>query len=152
MVRQQVLVGFLKVVPMPNLVGLTHFVHCLDLVVVLGWDRQHLGGFLDKECIVSTPGRVGLWLEQGIKVPKGRLDPIVDGHLLEAHLHKNLAELGSGCEQRVQLTTTGPFGDHQEIVRHGWCRQLNHRYRVSPWSNRLHSWHALERRVHSCLS
>lgn len=58
-----------------------------------------------KECIVSIPGRMLLWLEQCIKVPEGALHILVGGHLGEAHLQEYLTELRADFEQGMQVAT-----------------------------------------------
>lgn len=42
-----------------------------------------------------------LRLEQAVEVPEAALDPAVGRHLLEAHIHEDLAELGSHLRRRV---------------------------------------------------
>ena len=44
-----------------------------------------------------------LRLEERIKVPEGRLDVVGGGHLGEAHLCEDLAELRAHLEQRMQV-------------------------------------------------
>lgn len=42
-----------------------------------------------------------LRLEEAVEVPEAALDPPVGRHLLEAHVHEHLAELGSHLRWRV---------------------------------------------------
>lgn len=42
-----------------------------------------------------VPTAVYLRLEEAVEVPEAALDPAVRRHLLEAHVHEDLAELGS---------------------------------------------------------
>eukprot|EP00955_Chlamydomonas_euryale_P083492 363865-Chlamydomonas_euryale.AAC.12 len=50
-------------------------------------------GLGQKEGVVCVARRVLLRLEQRVKVPERRLDIVVRGHLLKAHLREDLAEL-----------------------------------------------------------
>jgi hypothetical protein len=55
------------------------------LAVVFG-DIFATDWVLKEECIMHVSCRVGLRLEQRIKVPERRLNEPIGGHLIEAHL------------------------------------------------------------------
>ena len=48
---------------------------------------------------------MSLGLEEGIEVPEGRLNELVRGHFLEAHLHEDLTELVTDLEKRMEITS-----------------------------------------------
>lgn len=93
---QQVLEGFfsLEIIAISNGAGAALFVHRLDSLIVLLGDRHSAGWLLDEKGVMGISSRVRLGLKERIKVPEGRLDPLVGGHFVKAHFHQNVAKLG----------------------------------------------------------
>mmetsp|Transcript_67126 Transcript_67126/g.187827 ORF Transcript_67126/g.187827 Transcript_67126/m.187827 type:complete len:375 (-) Transcript_67126:32-1156(-) len=94
---------------------LVHLLHRLEVVrrQVLG-----LGRGLDEEGVVGVASGVLLGLEERVKIPEGALDPLVRGHLLEAHQQQDVPNLRPDPHQRVQAAAPWPeTADGVEVQR-----------------------------------
>ena len=115
---EKILEGFLplEVVAVADGTGSTNLVHGLDAVVVVLGEGYGLGRLLDEEGVVRITGGMRLRLEQTVEVPEGRLDPLVGGHLMEAHLQEDVAELGPNLEEGVEISATNLLTQGLEVV------------------------------------
>mmetsp|Transcript_6199 Transcript_6199/g.14881 ORF Transcript_6199/g.14881 Transcript_6199/m.14881 type:complete len:280 (-) Transcript_6199:20-859(-) len=57
-----------------------------------------------------------LGLEQTVEVPEGRLDPLVGGHFVKAHLQQDVAELGPNLEEGVEVSPADLLPQGLEVV------------------------------------
>ena len=87
--------------------------HVLQVILRNG---QRRGRVANEERVLRIAGRMALRLEQRVEVPERRLHELVGGHLREAHLQKDLAELRSHHQQRMQVTALRLLAQGAEIV------------------------------------
>lgn len=87
--------------------------HVLQIVLRNG---QRGGGVANEERVLRIARRVALRLEQRVEVPERRLHELVGGHLGEAHLQENLAELRSHHQQRMQIAALRLLAQRAEVV------------------------------------
>ena len=94
---ENVLHGFLAVplVSVSKRTKSTFGVNLRDVLEVVFGHRQRRGRIADEEGILGITSGMTLRLEQRIEVPERRLDKLVGGHLVEAHLQQDFAELGT---------------------------------------------------------
>lgn len=71
---------------------------------------------LDVEGVLHLAGRVLLGNEHGVEVPEGRLDEVVGGHLGEAEVEEDLAELLAHLEKRMQCAAVGRLSLRGKVV------------------------------------
>lgn len=62
-------------------------------------------GVLEEKGVVHISRRVALRLEKSIEVPEGALYVPIGGHFIETHLQKNLSEVSSYLQERVQMAS-----------------------------------------------
>ena len=87
--------------------------HVLQVVL-----RHRSGGgrVADEEGVLRIASRMALRLEQRVEVPERRLHELVRRHLGEPHFEKDLAELGSNHQQRMQIPRLWLFPQRTEVI------------------------------------
>ena len=106
----------LPLVPVPDAPLTSHLMHRLHPVHI---PRRHLPTPLrpsQEERVVAVPRRMLLRLEQRVEVPERRLYVVVGGHLLEAHLQQDGAELVAHLHERVESAGGGGDTARLEVV------------------------------------
>lgn len=79
-------------------------VRVLDAGRIICRHAVALGRLAEEERVVGLAGGVALRLEEGVEVPERGLHESLGGHFAEAHLEEDLAELGAGLQEWMQMS------------------------------------------------
>ena len=88
----------------------------LDFFAVLLWPALTVLGMFNKERVVRISGWMTLRLEKRIEVPERAFNEPIGRHLGETHAKKDLLELLSDHQKRMQMTARKWYTCRGEIV------------------------------------
>ena len=91
------------------------FFYFLFVLFILNFRLLWIG---NEESVVGVSGRVGLRLEESIKVPERRLNITIGLHFFEPHFCQNFLELLSSLHEHMKVSSLdfSPFGIRIEAL------------------------------------